>query len=173
MKKSILMIAVSTLLVVCITSCKKDDEKTGYDYLTEAKNGWKLTTATSDPAYQLEVGAPVTDLFQGFIRDCEKDDIMYFNTDKSQKLNPGKDKKSVVDLGEEEGYGCGDASEITLGTWELNAEETAFTRFYLPYYDENMTNNTIITLDENTLIVSVPIKDDVNNVTLTLTYTKQ
>jgi hypothetical protein len=172
MKKSFLMIAVCAMFAVSVTSCKKDEEKTGYDYLVEAKHGWKLTTATSNPAYKLEAGASITNLFQGFIKDCEVDDIMYFNTDKSQKLNPGKDKQTnVLTDGK---WACNDASETTLGTWALAEGEKSFTSFHLPYFDENMAVNTIISLDENTLIVSIPVQDDEgNNVVMTLTYTKQ
>ena len=167
------MIATCALIAMSVTSCK-EDPKTGAECLTGAKNGWKLTTAVADPAYPLEVGAPVTNLLQGFVKDCELDDILYFQTTKVLMLNPGKDKKTVVDLGEESGFGCGTATEISLGNWELNGDEKSFSSFYLPYFDEKMTNNTIIELTETTLIVSVTFKDtDSKNYTFTLTYTKQ
>ena len=168
------MITLCAIVAFSTTSCKEETEKTGYDYLTEAKNGWKLTSATSDPAYDLEIGAPVTNLLQGFVKSCELDDILYFNTSKALMLNPGKDKKTVVDLGEDN-WDCGDATERSLGNWNLSTDEKSFTSFYLPYFDEKLTNITIIELSEKTLVVSVPFYDEVveKSYTFTLTYTKQ
>lgn len=171
MKKSILMIAVSALLVFCTTSCK-DDEKTGYDYLTEPKNGWKLTVAVSNPAYEKADGTMVSDLLTGFLESCEHDDIMYFKTTDAQIVDPGKDKQTTND-----NFDCVERSEKSLGNWQLSSDEKSFTSFYLPYFPgDNLGKEgvaKIVTLNENTLTVNAGINDGDNDVTFTLTYTKQ
>lgn len=171
MKKSILMIAVSALLVFSTISCNKD-EKTGYDYLTEPKNGWKLTVAVSNPAYEMQDGTLVSDLITGFLESCERDDIMYFKTTEAQIIDPGKDKQTT-----NENYECVERSEKSLGNWKLSNDEGSFTSFYLPYFPGDNLGSAnaakIVTLNENTLTVNASIKDGTNNVIFTLTYTKQ
>lgn len=172
MKKSILMIAVSAILVVFTTSCEKD--KTDAEILYSAKNGWTITAATSSPAYPLMLdGADISvvDLFQGFIKDCELDDYYKFEESGALKLNPGKDKVTVTEAA---GWKCGDASEISLGNWKLDNDEeaTKFTYFYLPYFEDNMTNNTIVDLSNDKIIVSVTFNEEGVKYTFTLTYTK-
>ena len=167
MKKSILMITLGAIIAFSTISCKED--LTGSEILSGAKNGWKLTVAVSDPAYLMSDSSLVSDLITGYLEDCERDDIMYFQTTNAQVVNPGKDKKTT-DIN----YDCVEMTEKSLGNWSLSEDEKTFTKFYLPYFpDENLSVNEVVTLNETTLTVKVPIKDDANDVTFTLTYTKQ
>lgn len=164
------MIAVSAILVVCATSCKPDE--TGADFLINAKNGWKLTSATSVPAYEKMDGTKVSNLItQGFMEDCEVDDIMYFKDTDAQTIDPGKDKQTTNDA-----WDCVERGEKSLGNWGINSEETAFTSFYLPYFPGDnygaKGSTEIVTLDKDNLTVNVKIKDGTNDVVFTLIYAK-
>jgi hypothetical protein len=175
MKKSFLMIAVCAMFAVSVTSCKKDEDKTGSDYLIEAKNGWKLTSAISTPAYVSNSGTKITDLIKGgFLQDCEVDDIMYFKENGSQLINPGKDKKTTNP--EDPDFNCAEMGEKSLGNWKLADDDKSFTSFFIPYFEENYGKlglTQVVTLDENNLTVNVKINDGKNNVTFTLIYAKQ
>ncbi len=172
MKRNILIIALCAIVAVGVTSC--DKEKTKTELLTE--KGWKLTKATSNPPYELAADVAITDLFDGFIYEWEKDDILRFKEDGGQYLDPGKNL--------EEGQTSG---EKLLGKWGLNEAGTELT-FYLPFYFDfapDAKNNTVIgtitVLNETTLTMGVKISED-DEVTTTktkrnydfvLTYTKQ
>ena len=166
--------AICAMVAFSFTSCKEETTK---ELLMHSK-GWTLTAATCDPAYQLEIGAPITNLFDGFISSCEKDDIIYFNENGSQVLDYGKDKDT---------YPCGvekAEKEKSLGNWTLVDDKTL--KFYFPAYPQVLTA-TILTAEDKTLKLSVPIAEDdliskefrgvkdgktVRNYVFTLTYTK-
>lgn len=144
-------------------TCEVTIAKMGISYLTEF--GWRLTKATFSPAYEMLSGELIVDLFNGFLESCEIDDILYFKTNNAQILNPGADNKSTnIDLD------CVQMPEKTLGNWQLSKDEKSFTSFYLPYFPEDKFTPTIITLTRNRLSISLPIKDEANDVTLTLDY---
>lgn len=175
MKKNILILAICAFVAFGFTSCK--EEKTDYEIAIEnltTTKGWTLKTATCDPAYELAIGAPITDLFLGFLESCEKDDIIYFNENKSQLLNPGKDGQTTID------YVCADATEVALGNWDLS-EDMKTLKFYLPYYRGALLEATVLTLSETTLTLNVKIKEDdevvdpskvIRNYTFNLSYTR-
>ena len=165
MKKNILIVAICALVAFGFMSC--NPEPTKKELLTTDK-GWNLTKATCNPPYQLEAGVDISDLFDGFIRDYEKDDIMFFKPDGAQYLDYGKVKSATqTEKGE------------TLGKWTLNEEGTEL-KFYLPYYDELVTG-IITVLNETNLTVGVKINEDdgpnptktVRKYDFTLTYTRK
>ena len=170
MKKSFLMIAVSAMLVLSVTSCQED--KTGEDYLIDAKNGWELKNATSVPAYVKLDGTEVSNLMNGFMESCEVDDIMYFKNTDAQTIDPGKDKQTTND-----DFDCVERGEKSLGNWSIANDEKSFTSFYLPYFPgDNYGHNgltEILSLDKDNLIVNVRINDGANNVIFTLTYARK
>ena len=170
MKKSILMITLCAIVAFSTTSCK-EEEKTGSEILSGAKNGWKLTLAVSTPAYEMSNGTEVSDLIAGFLEDCERDDIMYFQSTNAQIVNPGKDKKTT-----NADYDCVEMTEKSLGNWALTEDEKSFSSFYLPYFPGDkfsIAETEIVTLNETTLTVKVAVRDGVNDVNFALTYTKQ
>lgn len=175
MKKNIFIGVLCAILAFGATSCNKD-EKTDFEQKTEyltTNRGWKITTATSNPPYELEIGAPITNLFNGFISDCEVDDLLHFRTNGSQVLDPGRDRETYVNRN------CQSSGEVSLGNWNLS-ENTRTLQFYLPYYRGYLLDATVLTLNENTLTLSVPIREDdeenpakaIRNYTFTLTYTR-
>jgi len=151
MKKTLFtVLAIFFAISFLATSCNPDDP-TKEELLTQ-KKGWKLTAATSDPAYLLDkegVDVPITNLFDGYIYKDELDDIIYFKENKSEILNYGKDG-STCD-------GKYKGTERSLGNWELPNDNLL--KFYFPAYDE-LLSAVVLTLDESTLKVSVKIAED-------------
>ena len=155
MKKTIFaLMALTLVFAVAFVACNKDKDKTEdelkVNHLTQ-KKGWVLTAATAEPKYELNAGALIDDLFDGFISNCEVDDIIYFKETGSQMLNFGKDGKT---------YPC-DAvqsqKEKSLGNWEF-ANDNKNLKFYFPAYPQQL-EAVILKLDENTLKLSVAIDE--------------
>ena len=172
MKKSFLMVAACAALVFGVTSCNPD--KTGEEYLIDGKKGWLLTSAISTPAYETTEGDKVSNLLTGFLMDCERDDLMHFNENGSQVINPGKDKRTTDPA--DDNFECKEMGEKSLGNWALANDEKSFTSFFLPYFDSNLGQKgavEVVAIEEKTLTINVKIVDDVNNVTFTLIYAKQ
>ena len=147
------MLAIFAALAFMSSGCNPEPEPdpTRAELLTQP-NGWQLTAGTSDPAYQLELGVPITNLFDGFVAECELDDILYFNQNGSEILSFGKDEKT---------YPCEEEQTIkekSLGNWALTEEDTKL-KFYFPAYEEQVTA-TIISLNETTLKLSLAISED-------------
>ena len=87
MKKSTLsIIVVAAVCMLAFSSCTK--EKTMTEML-QLKKGWTLSTATSSPSYNLNGGGQIGNLFDGYVFDCEKDDIITFKEDGFEYMNPG------------------------------------------------------------------------------------
>src|SRR5574344_2623018 len=122
MKKRVLSIMIiAAVCLLAFASCKKDKTKTE---LLTAEKGWVLSTATSSPAYNLNGGGQIGNLFDGYIYDCEKDDIIKFNEDGHEYLNPGDD---VCD---------GQASEeSSLGTFDFNETEMTMD-MQIPFFND-------------------------------------
>lgn len=144
MKKSILsVIAVAVACVFVFTSCEK--EKTMTEYLTIEK-GWTLSTAECTNGYVFDDNTTINNLFDGYIFDCEKDDIIKFRIEGEQQfeyLNPG----AVV---------CDDqpAQESSIGTWAINEEEKVLDMQIPFFYDEEVESCKIIELTADQLKVS-------------------
>ena len=178
MKKTFLA-AMALIVAFAFTSCDKPVTPTNTDLLTQ-KSGWVLTSATSEPAFVPIEGDPSKDLFKSFFFDCEIDDINYFKLEnKEHTLNAGKDGKTY-DLEAED---CAKSTkDITLGKWKfINDKETVLQFYLAAYYDEKTGNYEaleaeIVTLDANTLQLSVPIYEYTKSLEpqyhFTLTYTK-
>lgn len=137
------------------------------DLLTQEK-GWILTAATSSPCYDLSLGDCISNLFDGYFMDCELDDVIYFRKNKLQILSPGKDKKTY-----NSGiFGCKEATEKTLGSWNLIGNDNL--EFFFPSLSDFELDVKILSIDGNTLKLSLPFYDDYmdKNYVFTLTYTK-
>ena len=145
--KKLFLAGLTAMIALSLIACKKDENKdepttpkTKTELLTQAK-GWELIEATCTPEYELESGAIITNLFDGYFWDCELDDIMFFMVNKSQILKYGKD---LCD--EQEG------TEESLGNWTL-VDDTHL-KMYLPAYPEEL-EAIILKLDAETLKVQV------------------
>jgi len=147
MKKTFLA-AMALIVAFAFTSCE-DSQKTREELLTQ-KKGWELQTATSFPKYTNFDGESSEDLTQVFFLECELDDILEFNTDKSSFMNFGK----LVCEGETE-------KKVSLGNWKLKDNDQVL-EFHLPYFFDANDNFALLeakvqVLDENTLTLRIPI----------------
>lgn len=165
MKKSILsVIAIAVACVFVFTSCEKP---TMTSYLTTEK-GWTLNEATSTPAWTLDDvnGTQITDLTQGYIYECEKDDVIKFKNDGYEYLNPGA---NVCDEQPSE--------EHPIGKWAIS-EENKVLDMQIPFFgDEEVESCTILELTKDQLKVQYaweltedPAKGVPGKYTFTLTY---
>jgi len=163
MKKVLSIAAMALAVVFVFTSCNK--EKTMTEMLTIEK-GWTLSSATTTPFWTLNDGTQISNLFDGYVWDCEKDDIIKFKEDGFEYLNPGANV-------------CEDqaSQESSLGAWKLN-EETKELQMQIPFfYDESAENVKIADLTEDILKVNYtyeltedPAKGVPGTYTFTLTY---
>ena len=160
--------ATCTVIVKAATPLTKEE------LLTQEK-GWKITSATSDPPYELGDGTSTSNLFNGYFYDCELDDIIFFLKDKTQFLDPGKKL-------------CDNYPSGNLGNWDLLDNEQKLQFHFLDI--EGLFEATILILDKTTLKLSLAMEEDdgmktspkyrgvrgdsktVKNYVFTLTYTK-
>lgn len=163
MKKVLSIAAMALVVVLVFTSCKK--EKTMTEMLTIEK-GWTMSAATSTPYWTLNDNSQISNLFDGYVYDCEKDDIIKFKEDGFEYLNPGANV-------------CEDqaSQESSLGAWKLD-EEAKTLQMQIPFfYDTDPENVTIVELTEELLKVNYaweltedPAKGVPGKYTFTITY---
>jgi hypothetical protein len=165
MKKSILNVAAIVFaLSLLVSSCGNSKEKTVEEYLTDAKNGWVLESATSSPAYVMADGTNVTDLMKGgYLKECELDDIIKFAKNGGLTVNPGK----LV---------CDKETEYA-STWSYN-DKTKVLYFQIPFFNDNEPENAVVTkCTESQFRVNYTYNDvespTKNIYTFTLTYKKK
>jgi len=167
--KALKLSLIAILACAALVSCKKKDETTGnsenkraqyVEYLTN-KKGWVLETATSSPAYVLLDETTCTDLMtEGYLEDCELDEILKFTSNGGLTVNPGND---VCD--EEEEYAA---------TWKLSDDLKTLT-FQIPFfYNDEVEECQLLSLTEDQLRVKFTFTDDEGNAkgiySFTLTY---
>lgn len=148
MKKVLLSI---TLLSIVMAGCKKE-ETTVSKSKTEllCAHYWKVVSLTVNPPLDLD-GTPVSNLLE-IMEDCQKDDLVKYNTDKTLIYDEGDTK-------------CDPSSPQTSGgSWEFKSNETILTED-----DEDLT---LIELNESTLKLKIVQVIDGVDYTYSITYTK-
>lgn len=141
MKKSTLsIIVVAAVCMLAFSSCTK--EKTMTEML-QIKKGWTLSTATSSPAYNLNGGGQIGNLFDGYVFDCEKDDIITFKEDGFEYMNPGDD---VCDNQA--------ADESSIGSYSLNEDAMTMDMQIPFFYDAAVESVKVVELTEDVLKVN-------------------
>lgn len=148
MKKLLLPMALLSLL---IGSCKKE-ETTVPKSKTEllCAHYWKVVALTVNPPLDID-GTPVSDLLS-IMDDCNKDDLVKYNTDKTLIYDEGATK-------------CDPASpQTSSGTWSFNSDETILTED-----DEDLS---LIELNESTLKLKIVQTIAEVDYTYTITYQK-
>jgi len=120
MKRVISVATVVALAAVIFSSC--GSEKTPEELLTY-KNGWKMSKATSTPAYKNNDGVEDADLFESYFYECEQKDVLYFKSD-------GDGKRTVL------AHGCFDDGKETTGTWEFSDSDGKLLKFRIPFFEE-------------------------------------
>jgi hypothetical protein len=146
-------IEVRTIDGAFTASCKVNVISPKPEDLLTQKNGWRLAAATSIPAYTSFEGITSQNLFDNFFFECELDDILYFNKNKSLVINFGK-ILCDWDIGQ----------ELALGKWQIT-EDGKILKFRLPYFydlyeDFAPLEAQILQLDENKLQLIFPISFD-------------
>lgn len=138
------ILSVIVLFAILLASCNKENDMK--QKLT-IENGWRLKSATSYPAYALDDGTRINDLMNGLIKECEKDDIIIFNTNGKEYKNFGD---SLCD-------GETDAG-IELGRWEYDVNGDLLL-MRLPFYNNYKTTANVIKLTAERLEINVIVSN--------------
>jgi len=170
LKTSALLLVSSSLL---IASCKKDtsnDDPTGVQSTTSSTSStsggsttsgtnpnptvtktdlitgktWKLTAATVSPKMQ-----GMEDMF-AMMEDCEKDNTIKYNKDKSVVMNEGAQKCDMMD------------PQTKTGAWTFSSDEAVLT--------VDGKNYTLVNLSSNQLKTSYKMDMSGTAYTITMTY---
>ncbi len=165
MKNLFRIIAVMTVAMLLVTtSCKKDDDDptpTPYEYLTAGD--WKITGMEFNPGIDIGLGIVITDIYNDFMEDCSKDDLMTFNTDGTLTEDEGPTKCDPED-----------PQTTNDATWTLTDNDKTLTMIDP---DFGPSSATVLVLNETTLkLSSTDIPDiglETDDVTVIITMTLQ
>lgn len=162
--KSLTLITISIILVT-FSACRKDDEKTTKDFLTDGQ--WKVTDIELNPGIETVPGLPpIKDVYDFvFTEDCNKDDLIIFNDDGTITEDEGLTKCDP-----------NDPQSVTENTWTMNEEETTISATFFGI-DSGSAN--ILILNENIFQFSTTTLPDfvvqlgIENQTVTITMMNQ
>ena len=166
--------------MVLFTACNTKSETPITDVLKTAKKGWVMSSVKSVPAYTLESGVSLEELFAdgdyehktGFFFSYEKDDAIIFGEDGVQTIDPG----TLLPTDPEEAY---QNAVLTTYTVDENAEEIFF---QMPWeynndytgYDDNVERCSVQEYSKDKLVIKYTRNDDENPAksqnTFTITY---
>lgn len=141
MKKLLIIFA---LLAISLISCDKENDM---KQKLAIENGWILQSASAYPAYVLDDGTRINDLMNGLIKECEKDDIIVFNTNGKEFKNCGD---SLCD-GET-------ANDMELGRWEYDVNGDLLL-MRLPFHNNYKTTANVIKLTDDRLEINVIVSN--------------
>ncbi len=171
MKKTLSVLAIAAM--VMLTACTPQQSETPItDILKSAKKGWVMTSVKSVPAYVLESGVALEELYAdgdyehntGFFTAAEKDDAIIFGENGVQTIEPGTVLPSD-----------GSAYQVaTVATYTVN-EATEELSFQMPWeYDDAIEKCSVQSYDKNQLVIKYTRNDDSNPAkaqnTFTITY---
>ncbi len=171
MKKTLSVLAIAAM--VMLTACTPQQSETPItDVLKSAKKGWVMTSVKSVPAYVLESGVALEELYAdgdyehntGFFTAAEKDDAIIFGENGVQTIEPGTVLPSD-----------GSAYQVaTVATYTVN-EATEELSFQMPWeYDDAIEKCSVQSYDKNQLVIKYTRNDDSNPAkaqnTFTITY---
>lgn len=163
MKKNLLIVAILAIFAGLFSACV-DPEVTDEALLTQSK-GWVLSAGTSSPAYALSDGSFATDLIKdGYLYDCEVDDILYFHANGGLAINPGA---NVCEETPADEY---------ASIWTLTSDENGkFLKFQIPFfYDDELEVAEVLALSAEELRVKYTFTDEESpakgTYSFTLTY---
>lgn len=179
MKKVLSLLAVAALLM--FNGCNPSTSETPItDALKSAKKGWVMTSVKSVPAYVLESGVALDELFAdgtiedntGFFFACEKDDAIIFGENGVETIDPGK----LLPEDPTEAYQI-----ATVAQYIVN-ETTKEIQFQMPWeynkdlssYDTPLEKCTVQEYSSKKLVIKYTRNDDENPAkaqnTFTITY---
>lgn len=147
-------------LTVVFSACKKNEDddndtpsKTNKEYLTAGF--WKTTGMTIDPGVNV-FGTVITDIFEQW-EDCEKDDLIKFNSDGSITDDEGATKCDT-----------NDPQTQNDGTWVMSSDNKSVT---IDYPDEDPITVDITSINDQTFKGSYTAVEDFGSGPITYTYT--
>lgn len=162
MKKNLLIVAILAIFAGLFSACDPI-EVTDEALLTQSK-GWVLSAASSSPSYALSDGSFATDLINdGYLYDCEVDDILYFYANGGLAINPGANL-------------CEETDDEYASTWTLTSNENGkFLEFQIPFfYDNELEVAEVLALSAEELRVKYTFTDEESpakgTYSFTLTY---
>ena len=177
MKKVLCVMAVAALLM--LNGCNNTSETPITDVLKSAKKGWVMTSVKSVPAYVLESGVALDELFAegdyehntGFFFDYEKDDAIIFGENGVETIDPGTllpEAPDAYQVATVATYTVDEVNEEILFQmpWEYNVDYTM--------YDDPFEKCTVQEYSKDKLVLKYTRNDDENPAksqnTFTITY---
>ncbi len=177
MKKTLSVLAIAAM--VMLTACTPQSQTPITDVLKSAKKGWVMTSVKSVPAYVLETGVALDELYAdgdyehntGFFYAAEKDDAIIFGENGVLTIDPGKilpEDGSAYQNTVVASYSVDETNhELLLQMpWEYNDDYTG--------YDANLEKCSIQSYDSKQLVIKYTRNDDQNPAkaqnTFTITY---
>ena len=177
MKKTLSVLAIAAM--VMLTACTPQSQTPITDVLKSAKKGWVMTSVKSAPAYVLETGVTLDELYAegdyehntGFFYAAEKDDAIIFGENGVLTIDPGKilpEDGSAYQNTVVASYSVDETNhELLLQMpWEYNDDYTG--------YDANLEKCSIQSYDSKQLVIKYTRNDDQNPAkaqnTFTITY---
>ena len=177
MKKVLCVMAVAALLM--LNGCNTTSETPITDVLKSAKKGWVMTSVKSVPAYQLEAGVSLEELFAdgdyehntGFFFSYEKDDAIIFGENGVETIDPGTlipEAPDAYQIATVAAYTVDEVNAEILFQmpWELNADFTM--------YDDPFEKCSVQEYSKDKLVLKYTRNDDDNPAkaqnTFTITY---
>jgi hypothetical protein len=179
MKKVLSLLAVAALLM--FNGCNPSTSTTPItDALKSAKKGWVMTSVKSTPAYVLDSGVALDELFAdgtlddntGFFFSYEKDDAIIFGENGVQTIDPGKllpeDPTEAYQIATPAAYTVDEAAKLVYFQmpWEYNADYTS--------YDLPQEKCTVQEYSTKKIVIKYTRNDDENPAkaqnTFTITY---
>lgn len=171
MKKTLSVLAIAAM--VMLTACTPQSQTPITDVLKSAKKGWVMTSVKSVPAYVLESGVALEELYAdgdyehntGFFTAAEKDDAIIFGENGVQTIDPG----TLLPDDPTEPY-----QVATVATYSVN-EASEQISFQMPWeYDATPELCSVVSYDKKQLVLKYTRNDDENPTksqnTFTITY---
>jgi hypothetical protein len=178
MKKVLSLLAVAALLM--FNGCTPSTSETPItDALKSAKKGWVMTSVKSAPAYVLDSGVALDELFAdgdyehntGFFFSYEKDDAIIFGENGVETIDPGDllpEEPDAYQFATVASYSVDEANkELYLQMpWEYTADYTT--------YDAPIEKCSVQEYSKDKLVIKYTRNDDENPAksqnTFTITY---
>lgn len=179
MKKVLSLLAVAALLM--FNGCNPPASETPItDALKSAKKGWVMTSVKSVPAYVLESGVALDELFAdgdyenntGYFYTYEKDDAIIFGENGVETIDPGtllpEDPTEAYQIATPATYTVDEAANLIYMQmpWEYNNDYTS--------YDLPQEKCTVQEYSSKKIVIKYTRNDDENPAkaqnTFTITY---
>ncbi len=155
-----------TIIASLFVACGDDDSgstpgasKSKTELLTEGK--WKISAMTIDPAVDMGNGTLITDFYNNFLDECDRDDLLNWNADGTYAHDEGETSCDSASAGGE---------VYDEGTWSFNADQTLLTEINS---DGDTSEITIVSITSTQLVGQVIEEFDSTEHTITATLIKQ